>query len=228
MASLAAAALCFLAIHVLVSGTRARDAIILRIGEKPYLGLFSLASLGTVVWISIAFAGAPYLEFWPVGAGTRHAALALMLPALYLVVAGLATPNPTAAGAGGLLARPGAARGVLKITRHPMMWGVALWALAHLLANGDLAGLIFFGSFGTLALFGPFLIDAKMARKEGEAWSRFAGQTSWLPFRAILQGRTTLGLGDVAWWQVALALVLYLAISLLLHEWVIGVPLIAL
>jgi uncharacterized membrane protein len=108
------------------------------------------------------------------------------------------------------------------------MWGLAIWALAHLLANGDLAGLIFFGSFAALALVGPHLIDAKMARHRGEAWQRFAGETSWLPFQAMLQGRTRLRLGDIAWWQVVLALVLYLAILLWLHEWVIGVPPIAL
>ncbi|MDP6707908.1 MAG: NnrU family protein [Alphaproteobacteria bacterium] len=228
MASLVLAAILFLAIHALISGTRARDAIIARIGEKPYLGLFSLASLGAVVWMSIAYAGAPYIELWSATIGARHTALVLMLPALYLVIAGGATPNPTATGAAGLLERERAARGILKVTRHPMMWGFAIWALAHLLANGDLAGLIFFGSFSLMALFGPHLIDAKMARNKGASWRRFADETSWLPFQAMLQGRTRLGLGDIAWWQLVLTLVLYLAILLWLHEWVIGVPPIAL
>jgi uncharacterized membrane protein len=228
MSSLIVAALSFLALHVLVSGTRARDAVIARIGEKPYLGLFSLASLGAVVWISMAYGGAPVVELWPTGPGTRHAALALMLPALYLVVAGLTTPNPTVVGAVGLLARQEAVRGVLKITRHPFMWGVVLWALAHLMANGDLAALVFFGTFGLLALFGPRLIDVRMARSKGEAWTRFEAETSWLPFRAMVEKRTTLTLREVGWWRVGLGLLVYLAILFLAHEWVIGVPLLAL
>ncbi len=151
-----------------------------------------------------------------------------MLPALYLVVAGLTTPSPTAAGGADLLERREAVHGVLKITRHPFMWGVALWALAHLMANGDLAALVFFGTFGALALFGPRLIDARMARSKGEAWARFEAETSWLPFRAMVGKRTSLTLREVGWWRVGLGLVVYLAILFLAHEWVIGVPLLAL
>ncbi len=224
MAELIAATVAFLALHGFVSGTSARAAIVARIGERLYLGLFSLASLGAVVWMSIAYGRAPWIELWPLGGGVRHAALALMLPALLLVVAGLTTPNPTATGSTGLLQRAEAARGVIKITRHPFMWGAALWALAHGLANGDLASLVFFGGFGVLALFGPFLIDRKMARAKGEAWQRFVAETSWLPFQALLARRTRLGLGEIGWWRLVLGLALYLVILLVAHEWVIGVP----
>ena len=58
MTMLIAAAAAFLAIHLLISGTRLRDAITGAIGQGPYMGLFSLASLGTLVWMGFAYAGA--------------------------------------------------------------------------------------------------------------------------------------------------------------------------
>lgn len=228
MTGLVLATLLFLGLHVCVSGTRVRGHIVGRLGERPYLALFALASLGAIVWMVIAYRGTDPAVLWSLGTGGRHAAYALILIAFYLVVAGLTTPNPTAVGADNLLERPRAARGILKVTRHPFLWGVAVWALAHLIVNGDLASLIFFGGFGLLAVIGPHLIDAKLAAKKGETWRRFAAETSWLPFGAMLRGRTTLRLIELGWWRPALALALYLAFMLLLHDWLIGPPLIVL
>lgn len=228
MISLLAATLCFLALHLGVSGSPARRWIVAGIGENAYRGLFSLASLAAVVWMVLAYGRADRIVLWPLGAGTLHLVFLLMAVAVYLVVAGLTTPNPTAAGADRLLERPAPAQGIIKVTRHPFLWGVALWALAHLIANGDVASLVFFGGFGLLALIGPRLIDAKLAAKRGEAWQHFAAETSWLPFRALVERRTRLELHELGWWRPALAAVLYLAILLFLHGWLIGVPLLPL
>ncbi len=227
MINLVAATAAFLGLHVFVSGTGLRDAVAGKIGERAYLGLFSLASLALIIWMATAFGAAPYIELWQFGIGARHGALALMGIAVFLLVAGLTTPNPTAVGASGLLARDEAAAGILRVTRHPFMWAVVLWALAHLLVNGDAASVVFFGGFGVLALWGPRLIDAKMARRQGENWERFARATSWLPFQAIVEKRNRFSLRELGWWRLALALVLYLAIVLFLHGWLIGAPLYA-
>ncbi len=72
--------------------------------------------------------------------------------ALFLLVGGVLIPNPSATGMTGVLDRLEPARGVLRITRHPVMWGVGLWAAVHLVANGDLASLLFFGGFLLTAL----------------------------------------------------------------------------
>ena len=56
MSNLLAAAAFFLAIHLLVSGTRVRDALTGRIGQGPYMGLFSLASIAGLAWFGFAFA----------------------------------------------------------------------------------------------------------------------------------------------------------------------------
>ena len=226
MVSLIVAAACFLGIHIFVSGTRLRDVIVGRIGERSYLAIFSLGSLGIIIWMSGAYGAAPYLKLWSAGAASRHIAFALMLPAVFLVVTGLATRNPTATGGAPLLERERAAVGIMTVTRHPFMWGIVIWSLAHLLANGDIASLIFFGSFGAVALIGPHLIDAKLAKRKGEAWAKYAAETSWLPFQAIVQRRNTLRLREIGWWRLALALVVYAVLLVLVHDWLIGMPLI--
>jgi uncharacterized membrane protein len=84
-------------------------------------------------------------------------------------------------------------RGIVRITRHPFLWGVALWALVHLIVNGDLASLVLFGSLLVLALGGTVSIDAKRRRHFGEQWTQFASVTSGVPFAAIAAGRNRLG-----------------------------------
>ena len=98
------------------------------------------------------------------------------------------------------------------MTRHPFLWSVGLWASAHIVANGDLAGLVLFATFGALALLGTLLIDRKFALRRGADWQRFAAATSNLPFAAILAGRQRLVLAEIGWWRIALALVIYLAL----------------
>jgi uncharacterized membrane protein len=104
-------------------------------------------------------------------------------------------------------------RGMIRITRHPFLWGVALWALVHLAANGDLASTIFFGSLLVLALGGTTTIDAKRRRVFGDAWQRFADVTSNVPFAAILTGRNSLGpaLREIGLLRPAIAIVAYTA-----------------
>ena len=144
-----------------------------------------------------------------------------MPPALLLLVGGYSQPNPTAVmQAGAAAKRP---RAILAITRHPIMWGIGLWALAHLPANGDAASLILFGSIAVLALLGTLALDTRKRRDWGERWPAFAAVTSNLPFAALAAGRTRLELADLGWWRIALALALYAAF-LVLHPLVIGVP----
>ena len=213
MSMLIAAAVVFLALHLLVAGTRVRDAIVGAIGERPYLGLFSLASLGGIVWLALSYnaataAGSDLL--WDLGPGVRHMGLIVVAVAFLLGVPGLMMPNPTTVGMENAVSRE--VTGVLRITRHPFLWSVALWAAFHLLANGDAASVVFFGTFFVLAVLGTFSIDAKRARKMGAAWTPFAQRTSNVPFGAILTGRTSLKLGELAGWRQAVAVVAFLAV----------------
>lgn len=222
MTMLIAAAAVFLGLHLLIAGTRLRDAIVGAIGEGPYMGLFSLASAGGIVWLAISYnaafaAGSDVL--WDFGPGVGHLGIVVVALAFLLGVSGLLTPNPTAVGQQAAAAQEPA--GVLRITRHPFLWGVALWAAFHVAANGDAASVVFFGTFLVLAVLGTFSIDAKRARKMGEAWTPFARQTSNVPFAAILGGRNALKLGELLTVRQAAALGAFLVL-LFLHAWAFG------
>lgn len=226
MASLIVAASFFVLLHLLVSGTKFRDTIVGRIGAGPYMGLFSLASVVGLVWLGMAFAqsrGAAWnMAWWDLSAATRHIQLGLQLVAMLLIVPGLTTPNPTSVSQEGALDRPNVITGMLRITRHPFLWGVAIWAAGHLLVNGDPASLVLFGSMLALALFGTVSIDAKRKRALGATWDAFAAQTSNVPFGAIVSGRQQLRLGEIGLWRIALGAGVW-AILTLAHPLLFGV-----
>jgi uncharacterized membrane protein len=207
----------FVLLHVGVSASGLRGALVRRLGEGPYRGLFSLASalaLGAMIWTFRAMLLDPNdplhrLVYEPPAWG-RHAAQGLVFIAFLFVVSGLLTPGPTLVGAEALLDRPEPARGVLRITRHPFLWGVAFWAAGHLLANGERYALMLFGAIGVMALLGARSIDRKGRARSGEAWDKFAAVTSNAPFVAIAQGRNRLALEEM-WWRLLVGVGAYLA-----------------
>ncbi len=217
MPNLVLACVVFLLLHVLPS-TPLRPALVRALGEGPYLGAFSLASVAAIVWMALAYKGAAATPLWP---GLRFLPAALMPFAFILVACGVLTPNPTAVAAGKLLAKPEPARGIIRITRHPVMWGIMLWAGAHILARGELKSTLFFGTFLLLAVAGTRLQDARKAKAHGEDWRRFAALTSNLPFAAIAQGRNRLSLGEIGAVQLVFGLLLYGGF-LLSHSWLFG------
>lgn len=211
----------FLAIHLGVAGTRLRDAVVERLGSSGYTIAFSLASLGGIYWLVQAYKAAPYLVTWGQLEWWKPFAIAFMLPAFLLALIGVTTPNPTAVGQEAQVSQ--APRGIVKITRHPFLMGVGLWALVHLIGNGDVASLILFGTFVIVCFAGALSIDAKRRRVLGPAaWSPFEGQTSILPFAAVMRGRTALALHDVLTWRAGLGVVAY-ALMLGGHSHLIGV-----
>src|SRR5215471_13655062 len=192
MVSLFAAAIFFVGIHPVIAGSPLRGKIVALIGEGPFRGLFSLLSLVGLVWLSRAYSHAEYIQLWGKLYGFRPFALIIMLLAFFFVVLAFTSPNPTVVGGEALLAEKEPAKGIQRITRHPFLWGVALWSFIHLIFNGDLASMIFFGSFFIVAIAGPFSIDRKRKRAVGDAWDRFASVTSDVPFLAIVEGRNAL------------------------------------
>lgn len=222
MLQLVLAALFFVGIHFVISGSRFRDTLVARFGEKGFRAGFSLLSVLGLWWLIHAYRAAPYIGTWGQLGWFKPVALLLMLPAFVLVVLGLATPSPTVVGGEAALSQAEPARGILRVTRHPFLWGVALWALTHLIANGDAAALVLFGSLLLLAVGGTFSIDDKRLRLHGEAWEKFLLNTSNLPFRAILEQRNVLNLAEIGWRLPALAVVAYMAM-LHFHKSLFGV-----
>lgn len=217
MMQLVAATALFLVTHF-VPSTPLRAAIVRSTGERGYLGLYVLVAIATLGWMIFAYNRAPLEPLWQ---GVRILPALLMPFAFILVICGVLSRNPTAVAQEKVLKAEEPARGILRVTRHPVQWGILLWAAAHLLARGDLKSAIFFGGFLALSALGMVLIDARKAKALGEDWKRFAGATSNLPFAAIAQGRNRFSAAEIGMAKPLIGLALYAAF-LLLHSWLFG------
>ncbi|HET7766690.1 MAG TPA: NnrU family protein [Burkholderiales bacterium] len=219
MAMLALAAAVFLVTHY-VSSTPLRPGLVAALGEKAYLGIYSLVSLAALGWLIWAYIKAPYERLWD-GDEFKVWAVVLMPVALVSIIVGGMTPNPGAARQEATLKSLGEPRGILRVTRHPIMWGIALWAAVHLIARGDAASLIFFGAVLLLAMSGTLLIDARKNSTLGPDWQRFASVTSNVPFGAILQGRNRFRFDEIGWKKVLIGVAVYFALFFL-HPFLFG------
>jgi len=215
MTALVAATAAFLLTH-LVSGTPLRARLVGTLGEWPYRGLYSLAAfvtLGVMIW---AYIGVPREPLWP---PLRLVPLFVMPFAFILIACGYFR-NPTMVGADRLLRSEDPARGIIRITRHPIMWGVMLWAGAHVLARGDTKSLVFFGGLFLVALLGTLSMDRR--KRANPDFGRFAALTSHRPFVAIAQGRNRLVWAEIGWIRPAVGLTAF-AVFLAVHRWLFGV-----
>jgi uncharacterized membrane protein len=217
---LAFAAVAFLVTHF-VPSTPLRSGLVGMLGEKVYLGLYSLISLTAIGWMIWAYVKAPYVSLW-VGDEFKVWAIVLMPVSLVLITVGVLTKNPSAVRQESLLRSLSEPRGILRVTRHPIQWGIALWALVHLICRGDTASVIFFGGFALLSILGTILIDARKNRAIGVEWERFALVTSNFPFVAIFQGRNQFRFDEIGWNKVLIGLAAYFVL-VLLHPYLFGV-----
>ena len=199
MTALLVATAAFLLTHFITS-TPLRPVIVNRIGEWPYRGAYSLIALITLVWMGWAYANAPREQLW---VGIREIPY-LVMPLAFVLIACGYFRNPTMVGAEKLLKSDDPARGMIRITRHPIMWGIMLWAAAHIVARGDLKSLVFFGSLLALAAIGTLLMDAR--KKANPDWPRFAAVSSNVPFVAIAQGRNRIVWREIGWVRPAIGL----------------------
>ncbi len=219
MTLLILAAALWVFVHVGISGTRLRNAAVAQLGEGRFMLAFSIGSVVSIVLLVLAWQNAETTVLWSAPAWLRWVLAILMLPAFVLFMASHKR-NPTAVGNKGLGEEP---RGIQRVTRHPMLMSFAIWAAVHVIGNGDTASLVFFGAFLVTAVAGMPSIDAKLARRHGEAWRGFAARTSILPFGAILAGRNRLALAEIGWMPPVIGFVLWAAL-LHFHRGIFGVP----
>jgi uncharacterized membrane protein len=219
----------FVLLHVGVAATPLRAALVARFGERAYRAVFSLASAALLLWLILAYGqmrADPYDPLngalWAPAAWARPFAHVLVFVGFMFAIIGVLTPGPTFVGFEGALNKDEPARGVLRITRHPFLWGVAFWATGHLIANGERFALMLFGALGLMALYGARSIDRKGRARNPEGWARFEAVTSNAPFAAIVQGRNTLKVGEIGW--RALAAVVVFALVGFAHPFLFGVP----
>lgn len=222
-ASLLAAAVLWVAVHIGVAGTRLRDRIVARIGEGPFRGLFVLASFVLLGWLAWSFGAAgPVRMLWIAPQWLAVLMMVLMLPALLLFVCSVTAPNPTSVAGARALEAPNPAVGILRVTRHPMLWAFALWGIVHLVVLGTASAAVLSGAIIVTAFAGMPSLDAKYARRHPGRWPAFSAATSLVPFAAIAQGRNRLAVSEIGWWRPLLAVVLWAAL-IALHPWAFGV-----
>ena len=186
------AASAFVGTHFLLSHPL-RAPLVSRLGEKGFLGLYSLVAAITLIWMIVAYRAAPVTPMlWPVGDLPWALATVIMLIASILLLGSLvgnpAMPNPD-----GAMAVPAEAKGVFAITRHPMLWAFALWGLAHIMVYPVAANIIVSVAIILLSLVGAALQDRKKEALTSEAWRQWESRTSYWPFAAILAGRARFG-----------------------------------
>ncbi|MBC2670015.1 NnrU family protein [Novosphingobium piscinae] len=199
------AATAFVGTHVLLSHPL-RAPLVARLGEKGFSAVYAVIALATMAWMTEAFRAVPAgaVPLWDgSGAAVWTVASLLTLLAAVLLIGSLrgnpALPDPRAAQHA---AAP--VQGVFHVTRHPMMWGFGLWALAHALVAGTPRVLVLTAAIALLALGGAALQDGKKAAQLGADWQAWAGRTSYWPRPAGL-ARAGLGtwLGGTVLWLVA-------------------------
>jgi len=201
LTNLAFATLAFVGGHFLLSSPALREPLLAKLGAGPFQGLYSLISVAALVWMVAAYISAPRPELWDAPTYIRHLPLSLMLPVFIAMVAALSPKHPALI----YVRKPpleDGPTGIFRITRHPMMWGVGLWALMHVAANGDSASAVFFGGLAVLALLGPMLTERRRARDMGAAWVSYAAASSYVPFAAQISGRSKIVWREIGWLPV--------------------------
>jgi uncharacterized membrane protein len=219
----------FVLLHVGVSATGLRARLAAAMGEGLYRALFALASIAVLAWMIWAL-GAVWADpfdplnepLWAPPAWLHWPGVALNLLGLTLAFTGVLTPGPTKVAIKPTGPSPDAARGVLRISRHPFLWGVALWGAGHLLLNGERWAVMLFGALGAMAIYGARSIDRKCRARDPEGWASFEAVTSSVPFVAIGQSRNRFNAGEIGWRALAgLAITVVIALA---HQRLFGVP----
>ncbi|MFC5429793.1 NnrU family protein [Paraburkholderia denitrificans] len=192
MTSVTAAAVAFVGTHFILSHPL-RKPLAGAIGERGFQGVYSLVAFLTFGWLVYAFRRAPVTAtLWPVGDVLWAIASAVMLIASILLMGSLIR-NPALPTGGRPSPFPEVARGVFAVTRHPMMWALALWGLSHIAVYPVVKNVVLGSAVVILALVGSALQDRKKEQLQPELWPVWESKTSYWPFAAILAGRARLG-----------------------------------
>lgn len=195
--SIVALWLAFAASHVLLSSLRVRPRIVSVVGERAFLGLYSLVAFACfvpLVWVYLANKhSGPMLWSIPMSPWLEGLVSLAMGVAFVLVVAGIVTPSPASLGAAGQARVE--VRGVHRLTRHALFMGLGLFGLVHLIPNGFASDVAFFAGFPVFAIVGCLHQDARKLATEAERYGPYHAATPLIPFT----GKDTLrGLRELA------------------------------
>ena len=166
MTSMWLAALFWLGLHFIIAGPL-RGPLVDKLGDRPFQIIFSLLSIAGVGWFIVAYRAAPYVALWPTPPALGWLAFTLVFLGFLFAVIGIGPANPTDTHAPKLIDSRLPVYGITRVTRHPRLCGVSLWATAHLMVNGHLAAVLMFGALLVTAVNGMASIDRKRRRALG-------------------------------------------------------------
>lgn len=185
----------FAATHTVLSSLTLRPRFIARLGLRGFQVLYSLVAFATFVPLAWSYSTNKHSGslLWNLTGipGIRALSIALSALAVVLLILAFVQPSPTGLAPG----VPLRARGITRVTRHALFMAIALWGLAHLILNGFLGDVLFFGGFIVYGLYGSYHQDLRK-RTDAEL-SAFYAETSLLPFAAIVAGRNRLVLSEL-------------------------------
>lgn len=213
----------FLTAHAIPAAPALRGRLIDSVGRRAYLAGYSLLSVGLLLWLIASARAAPLIALWPSSPTLALIPIVVMPIACVLFVGGLLAPNPLSISLG--LQRIDSDRpGFIAVTRHPILWGLCLWAGSHVAPNGDVVSVALFGGLALYAFAGMWLTDRRARARLGHrTWSELAAKTSMWPFGAQFAGRSRLSNPGTLLPGLTLGLLLYAILLFRLHGWLFGV-----
>lgn len=194
-----------------------RPFLVARLGARGFALAYSALSLAVLVWLIGAAGRAPYVPLWDRAAWHAPLALAGMALVVAILSLSLGRPNPFSFGGARNDRFDPDRPGLVRLVRHPLLVALALWALVHLVANGDLAHALLFATFAAFAVLGQRLVDRRKRRE--------MGRTRWEALRAkMARGRArVVDWRDQTLWMRLAAGVAFYVLLLRLHPHVLGV-----
>ncbi len=178
MTLLVVALVAFVGSHFLLSHPL-RARLVGRVGAGGFAGIYSLVAAATLGWAVWEWRRAPVDLWWTAPEWAWPLAAVVMLIACILFVGSMTAPNPALMG---MPAPTGGPSGVQRITRHPMMWAFALWAVVHAALGGTGRDVVLSSAILILALVGARLQDGKKRGQMGASWAAHEAATSFIPF----------------------------------------------
>ena len=209
--------------HILGSSIPVRTFVIRSIGNLGFKGVYSLVALATFIplcYFYFTHKHAGYL-LYNSGYSLQLPAQLLMLAALIILLQGLVTANPmtTHSELRGRLVSSG--HGILRITRHPQNVSFGLFGIAHLLVNPYAGDWIFFGGFIVYGIVSAMHQDRRLLATGPVQVKQFLGDTSAIPFTAIIRGKQRFGLEEYYPPALVAAIVFFILLQLL-HPMLFG------
>lgn len=191
-----------------------RPWAVARLGSAGFALAYSALSLAVLGWLIAAAGRAPFVPLWDWAPWQNRVVVVAMLPVCLILALAVARPNPFSFGGARNDRFDPRRPGIIRLTRHPLLVALALWSVAHVLPNGDLAHAGLFGAFAGFAVLGGRLVDRRRRREMGQGWHDLRATIAAAPPRVALRGETVL--------RLTAGVVLYAGL-IWLHPLVIGV-----